>query len=461
MRFNKLYIKISLSIIAVLFITLFVVFALFLISPGRQLTTRLEAHTKAKVLIVKAAIEDKIRLHSDVEVSKNKTLRDFILDFGNILGAKVWLQRSDGTIAIKSFTGEVPALWDKFKRSRVRNFGQFKLYRRRHSDYYAIIPIDFPKTKTGSIHILFEIKGPPDPARGFALGLIIIGLIIGLLIIPISKFIIKPIKKLNRSALKIADGDLSHRASVKSRDEIGELCRSFNHMADKLEKMIISGKELTANVSHELRTPLARIHIAETLIREKLEGQNHQDLTRHLDNIREDIGQLDQLIGRILDLSKLDLHESPLQMEAMDPTAFIQEILGRLQPAMEQKMLILTTGLNFESSFKADKNGLYSVFSNVLDNAVKFIPPKGHISVAMDLQKDWLYVRVLNTFETLSDKNLQNIFEPFYRSPENKQSGSGLGLAIAKKIIQKHGGIITAQNVPEGLQIEIGLPRNL
>ena len=356
MKFNKLYIKISLSLIAVLFITLLVVFALFLISPGREFTTRLEAHTKAKVLIVRAAIEDKVRSHPNIAVSKNKALRNFIYDFGKILGANVWLQQADGTIAIKSFTGEIPALLAKFKKSRVRNYARFKLYHRRHSDFYAIIPIDFPDGQTGGLHILFEIKGPPDPARGFAFGLAAIGLIIGLLIIPISKFIIKPVKQLSQSALKIADGDLSHRASVRSRDEIGELCQSFNHMAGKLEKMIMGSKELTANVSHELRTPLARIHIAETLIREKLEAQNHKDLTRHLDDIREDIGQLDQLIGRILDLSKLDLHESPLLMEAMDPVALIQEILERLQPTLEQKELRLTTDLKFGVPFTADKN---------------------------------------------------------------------------------------------------------
>jgi len=90
----------------------------------------------------------------------------------------------------------------------------------------------------------------------FAIGLAIIGLIVALLVYSVSRRITAPIKQLKDSTLRIAEGDLSHRAVVKSRDEIGDLGRSFNYMTDKLEKMIQGGRELTAHVSHELRSPL-------------------------------------------------------------------------------------------------------------------------------------------------------------------------------------------------------------
>jgi two-component system sensor histidine kinase CpxA len=148
-------------------------------------------------------------------------------------------------------------------------------------------PIAFPEGGKGSIHILFASQGPPHPEGGFALGLAIIGLIIALLIIPVSRFITDRVKQLKQSALRIAEGDLSHRAAVQSKDEIGELAQAFNHMTDKLERMITSSKELTANVSHELRTPLTRIRIAQELLREKLEKGNFKEYERHLEDIRE------------------------------------------------------------------------------------------------------------------------------------------------------------------------------
>jgi len=458
MRPGKLYIKITLSFLAVLFITLIIIFALFMASPGRHFTTRLEQFTRTKVLIVKQVVEDKMRSATTTDLSENEQLRDFILNFGEILGAKVWLQRPDGTVPLRSFSGEIPPAVGELKKRRSRDYGSFKLYSRRHSDFYAVIPIAFPEGEKGSIHILFGLKGPPSPVRGFALGLVIIGLIVALFIIPISRLIIKPLKELSQSALQIADGDLSHRAHVKSKDEIGELCHSFNHMADKVEKMIRGGRELTANVSHELRTPLARIRIAEELIRGKLEVKSYQDLDRHLDDIREDIDELDHLIGRILDLSKLDIHESPLKPEPFNPKELIQELLDRLKPAMDHKGLTVETDLSFDPPFNGDMDALYSVFSNVLDNAVKFTPESGRVSVEMRSDEDTITVSVTNTFDALPEGDLINIFEPFYRTKEKKAEGSGLGLAITKKIVEKHGGTIEALNWDEGLKIQIRLP---
>ncbi len=458
MRPGKLYIKISLSFLAVLFVTLIIVFALFLASPGKHLTRRLEEFTKTKVMIVKEVVEDKIRSAPTTDLSKNEQLRDFLLNFGEILGAEVWLQRADGTILLKSFSGEIPPTVKELKKRRSRDYGGFKLYHGKHYGFYAVIPITSPEGKKGNIHILFGIQEPPSPERGFALGLAIIGLIIALLIIPISRFIIKPLKKLSNSALQIADGDLSHRANVTSKDEIGQLCQSFNNMADKLESMIISGKELTANVSHELRTPLTRIRIAEELLRAKLEQGNFKEYTRYLNDIREDISELNSLIGRILELSKLDIHESPLKFEALDPSDLLNDLLARLKPVIESKDLRIKTDLSFHPPFMADREAFCTALSNILDNATKFTPKNGNIIVKMYSEHGFLEISVTNSFEKLAEEDLISIFNPFHRTDQFKAAGSGLGLAITKKIIERHGGNIEAFNSPEGLEILIRLP---
>ncbi len=105
-------------------------------------------------------------------------------------------------------------------------------------------------------------------------------------------------------------------------------------MADKLEAMIVNARELTANVSHELRTPLTRIRISEEILREKLKPGDVALYERHLDEIREDIQELDQLIGRILEWSKLDMQASPLVFAPFDLAELMRELLRRLQPVI-------------------------------------------------------------------------------------------------------------------------------
>jgi two-component system sensor histidine kinase CpxA len=458
MKPGRLYLKIFLSFLAILFITEVFIFALFMMIPGRDFRARFEHYTKGKVLIVKQVVEDKIRSAPTTELSKNEPLKEFILDFGEILGAKVWLQNSDGTVSVKSFKGEVPLMVEQLKKKRLRDYGSFKLYHRRHSNFYAVIPIAFPKGEKGSIHILFDPQGSLRPEGGFALGLAVIGLIVALLIIPVSRFITNRVKQLEQSALRIAEGDLSHRAAVKGKDEIGELARAFNHMTDKLERMITSSKELTANVSHELRTPLTRIGVAEELLREKLEKGNFKEYERHLDDIREDIGELDRLTGRILELSRLDIHESPLKFESLNPSDLINDLLKRLKPVMDRKDLRVKTDLSSDSPWMADREALRLALLNILDNAAKFTPQKGDIIVKMHSQQGFLEISVINSFEKLAEEDLARIFDPFHRTGRSKAPGSGLGLTITKKIIERHGGKIESFNSPEGLEIRIRLP---
>jgi signal transduction histidine kinase len=458
MKSKKLYIKISLSFLAVLFITLIVIFALFLVLPGKHFTTRLEEYTRTKVLIVKEIVEDKIRSAPNTDLSTNEPLRDFIVNFGEILEAKVWLQGSDEAVVVKSFSGEIPPTVKHLTEKKGRDYGSFTLYKRKNAGFYAVTPIALLEGKMGSIHIFFDIQEPPRPERGFAFGLFIVGLIIALLIIPISRFIIKPVKELNQSALQIADGDLSHRAMVNSKDEIGELCQSFNHMADKLEKMIKGGKELTANISHELRSPLARIRIAEELFRERWEQSDYEGGKRHLDAIREDIGELDRLIGSMLLLSKLDIHETPLKRERLNPSDLINNLLERFRPAMSRRSVRVMKKLTFNHPFFGDRDALGTALSNILDNAVKFTPEQGEVVVRTHAEKDWLVISVTNSFKALSKEELSRIFEPFYRTEQSRATGTGLGLAITKKIIERHGGTIKAKNSKRGLQIQMRLP---
>jgi two-component system sensor histidine kinase CpxA len=459
MKLSKLYIKIFLSFLLVLIVTFVLIFAIFVIAAGRDFRTRMGHYVKAHVLITKELVEDKIKSNPGVPVSENEDLRRVIGRLGQAYHSKVWLTGEDGNAVMKSFSHSILKPLSDFRWKRVKESKNFELYRRMKKgwQWYAIISMRIGEGQTGRIHVFFERREKEHP-EGFGLGLIIIGIVVALLVLPISRYITKRVKALSESASQIAEGDLSHRATVKGKDEIGELGRTFNRMAAKLERMIEGGKELTANVSHELRTPLARIRVAEELLREKLENLEDKDWERHADDIREDIEELDFLIGQILDLSKMDLHDAPLNLEIIDPTELINELLERLENTIEHKGLILTRELSFEPPFIADKGALRTAISNILDNAVKFSPEKGELSVKMGPENGWLNISVTNSSDPMSEEDLEKIFEPFYRTKEALKKGSGLGLAITKKIVERHGGNIKAVNTEQGLQIQIKLP---
>jgi signal transduction histidine kinase len=461
MKPSKIYIKIFFSFLVILVVTEILIFALFGIIMGKYFQSEFDHYASAQVMVVKEVIDSKIGAATDLDLSKNEPLKEFIRDWGEALGAQVWLQGPDGQVVAKSFPGDLPKEQIKLQAGEWRDLGHFRLYHghRKSLGLYAVIPIKLKEEKSAELHVFYVKRQLTHPEEGFGLGLGIIGVVIALLVMPVSRLISKPINELRHSAQRIAEGDLSHRATVKRKDEIGKLGRAFNHMADRLEKMIRGGRELTAHISHELRTPLARIRIAEEMLSEKLEQQNYKDLDRYLNEIREDVEELDGLIGRILMLSKLDLKEKPLSFQPVNPVDLMEGILSRLTSALEKRNLQLTKKFSFEPPLWADADALQTTFSNLLENAIKYSPSGGRVSVEMKTAGDDMEVVVTNTADQIAEEDLGRIFEPFHRVGSKKEAGFGLGLAITQKTVEAHGGTIEALNAEEGFRIRIRLPR--
>ncbi len=474
---GRLYLKIFLSFLAVLIVTEILVFSMFLLSARRVFQSHLVQNVGSKMLVARDYMQETIDRTPGMDQAAGKPLQSLIDRLAKIYDADVWLTGPTGTVLVKSFQGDVPAGVEDIaaregklpKRrgffsdfSREEDFGAYKLYHRfgRNSVSYAVIPLRIGSGGTGDLHVLFNNRKWEriSPEAKFALELLAIGVVIALLIIPVSRLITKPIDRLKNSALHIAGGDLSYRADVTGKDEIGELGRSFNHMADKLERMIRGGRELTANISHELRSPLARIRIAEELLRECIDRDDYGECASHLNAIQEDIEEMDRLIGRILVLSKLDIHEQPLKRERFDLRGLMHDLLERFKPAMERSRLAVTEDLSFDAPFSGDREALAGALSNILDNVVKFATPGGDVLVDMHSEPGGVEIGVANPCIPLAEGDLAGIFEPFYRANDSPARGSGLGLAITRKIIEKHGGSIHAVGLAEGLKIRIFLP---
>jgi len=459
-KLRSTYTKILLSFLAVLLVTEILVFFLFIMLPARHFAARFEESFKSRAQIVKGIAEERILSSPRAELSENTSLREFIIDFGRLSGAEVWLTTPDGMVALKSFPGEPPDPSQASGKDRPRRHRFFRLFALRGVDVHTVIPLAPSGKHAGDLHILFRRPASSPPKGRFALGLAMIGVIVALAVIPVSRLITRRLSQLRLSAALIAEGDLSHRVAVRGDDEISDLGRTFNDMADKVEGMIKGGRELTANISHELRAPLTRIRIAEELLREKAAGggTDEKDWAARLDAIREDIEELDGLIGRILDLSKLDMRQSPLKPEPVDPSGLIKELLKKSHPVIERKGLRITADLSRGGSCLTDRETLGLALGNVLDNAVKFCPEGGGIAVRVTWKPDAAEIFVRNTSEELSPEDLSRIFDPFYRSKQSRAAGSGLGLTIARKAVERLGGTIEAANREGGLEIMISLP---
>jgi two-component system sensor histidine kinase CpxA len=456
MKLRSTYTKIFLSFLVVLFVTEILVLILFVMVPARQFAVRFEEFAKSRFQSIKTIAEEKIASAPGAELSENVRLREFIADSAGISGALIWVTGSDGRMEMKSFSGEPP----KPLATRSGRRGFFRRYTLGDFDLHTVVRLEPSGKYAGDLHILFRRPPSSSPGGRFALGLLIIGAIVAVAVIPVSGLITRRVRQLRLSAALIAEGNLSHRVTVRGNDEISDLARAFNDMAGKIEAMIKGSRELTANISHELRTPLARIRIAEEMLREKAAkaAADGGDLTGHLDGIREDIDELDGLIGRILDLSKLDMGQSPLEPEPLDLPDLARVVIEKFRPVMERK------GLRFVADFPAgtflgDRETLRLALANVFDNATKFAPQGGDVSARVAWAPETVEIRVANTSGAMSSEDLSRIFDPFYRAKRSTAPGSGLGLTITRKAVERLGGTIGAASSEKGFEIVITLPR--
>lgn len=462
MKVNSLYTKVFLSFLGILIVTEALIFVLFVHFAGRQYRERFGQHVRAQVAFARELVEEKIRSEPLRPPSENPLLKDLIRAMGKSYGARLWLTDPDGVALAQSFEGSVPGdVEEGFPGGPKREMGPIILYgeRGRGHRLHVLIPVALDERRTGTLHALFQPPESTSHKGGFAMGLGVIGGVIALLVVPVSRRITRPLNVLRASALRISEGDLSHRAAVTGNDEIGQLGQAFNRMAEHLERMIRGGKELMAHVSHALRSPLARIRVAEEMVREHLEGSDLERVKRHLEVICEDVEELDGLIGRILEFSRMDMQERAYERVALDLPALLRDLLERFEPMLSRKGLILHADLPPHAVFSGDRTSLQSALSNLLDNAVKFTPEGGEICVSVDEEPPFLRMRMTNTYRRLSEGERDRLFDPFYRIEDVREAGTGLGLAITRKIVEGNGGHLQVANSERGLQFDLRLPR--
>ena len=282
-----------------------------------------------------------------------------------------------------------------------------------------------------------------------------------LIYISLTRHITSPLFQLRRAAETIAVGNLTARVPENfrnRRDEIGQLGRDFDRMAERLEALVGSHKRLLGDVSHELRSPLSRLLVALGLAR-RAKGEEMPEL---LDRIALEARRLDNLIGQLLMLSRIESGSHAAAASSVDLTALVHEVVTDADfEAQAQSRRVGVTAFN-ECSVQGSEELLRSAIENVVRNGVRFTREGTAVDVSIHRERDRAVIRVRDQGPGVPESMLSEIFLPFRRVQTidgTRSEGSGLGLAIAQRGVAANGGKIHATNAADGgLIVDIELP---
>ncbi|MFT4582500.1 MAG: two-component system sensor histidine kinase CpxA [Gammaproteobacteria bacterium] len=300
---------------------------------------------------------------------------------------------------------------------------------------------------------------PIGPAlRGFRLTVAI--LVSSLVCLILARYLATPIRKLQAATAEIAAGNYKVRVNMRRRrDELGDLGRDFDRMAEQLERLDAAQHQLIRDVSHELRSPLARLHIALGLAQRRLGDAVSDDLGR----IQCEAQALEELIRQLLSVSRLESGLTDVSEDVVSIGDVVRTVVAdaNFEGADKAKSVVFESCTN--ATVRGDRSLLQSVFENVVRNALMHTPSGTTVKIHSQLAGDSdIVVAVEDCGPGVPEAQIEAIFKPFVRGDyaRNRASGGyGIGLAIAHAAVKKHGGAITAANRTDGgFCVKISLP---
>lgn len=323
-------------------------------------------------------------------------------------------------------------------------------------------PVNFPDGRKFVLMFQWERQGPPSLFWGSTTAYVRLGGILltaTLLCYLLALYLTSPIRKLRLATNKLADGDLTTRVAPllgRRRDEIGDLARDFDKMAGRIENLITSQKRLNSDISHELRSPLARMNVALEIAKQKSSPETQPILSR----IESESHRLNEMIGRLLTLAKLESGAEDVERVRVDLTQLVRDVAADADFEAQAKGRYVELSKIEQCNVMGSENLLRSAIENVLRNAVRYTAEGTAVDVSLQARNGDAILTITDHGGGVPQEEVENLFRPFYRVGEDrtrKTGGIGLGLAIADRAVKAHKGSITARNYNGGLQIEIAL----
>ena len=262
----------------------------------------------------------------------------------------------------------------------------------------------------------------------------------------LARHLTSPLRGLQHAVERFGKGDFTARSSSQRRDELGQLARTFDQMAERIQTLVENQRELLRDISHELRSPLTRLGLAIELAR------SGDDKERALNTIEKEADRLNALVGELLSLARIENQESAQRRSPVRLDAMLEDLMDVCSVESSQRECRLLFTPPGPIMVEADEELVRRAIENTIRNAVRYAPKNTDVLVTIEETKELSIVRVRDFGPGVPQESLTRIFEPFYRVDHDRNretGGTGLGLAIAHRAVQIHGGRIVAQGTPE------------
>jgi two-component system, OmpR family, sensor histidine kinase CpxA len=323
-------------------------------------------------------------------------------------------------------------------------------------------------------HYIMVAEVPPRPwlpllrQKPPGTGVVILSLAVlvsGIVCYLLAGYLTSDVRRLRAATQQLAAGDLNARADApkgRRRDEIAQLVRDFNAMAARLQDLVNAQSRLLNDISHELRSPLARLSVALGLAWQR----SGPEADSALERIELETNRLNELIGRLLTLARLEGGEDAMRRTPIPMEELVQDIAQDADFEAQSRPCRVHCIIQDEMTVFGNPSLLHSAIENVVRNATRHTAEGTEVEIRLAQEsangRDEAVVRVIDSGPGVPQESLDKLFRPFYRlddARERQTGGVGLGLAITERAVRLHGGSVRAANRPEGgLMVEIRLP---
>lgn len=302
---------------------------------------------------------------------------------------------------------------------------------------------------------LITIADPPFSFRSLIPYYLLILAAVALVCWALAVSIASPLRDLARGVDQFGRGELSVRLKSRRRDEIGELSRSFDRMADRISTLLTAERRLLQDVSHELRSPLARMSFAVELARRP----DKREFA--IERMKSEIERLTDLVSSLLEVTRSEVDPHTGKYETFPIAGLVHEVAEDCRIEADAHRCQLAVETRADPSVCGDRELLRRAFENIVRNAIRYAPDGSPVEIRLDATGPSAFASVRDYGEGVPEEYIDKLGQPFFRVDSSRNSstgGVGLGLAIAQRAIRLHNGQFIVNNAHPGLEVSIELP---
>lgn len=303
--------------------------------------------------------------------------------------------------------------------------------------------------------VFIAVMQPPTGVWNFLPYYLLILAAIAFLCWVLAVSLVSPLKRLAVTVHRFGAGDLSVRANPRRNDEIGDLGRAFDEMAERIATLVTAERRLLQDISHELRTPLARLGFAAELLR------TAPDRDAAIARMNKEVERLSALLGDLLQVTRVEADPLSKNLELFELNSFLENLLDDCEVEAQARSCRVRLNKNGALQLRADPELVRRAVENVVRNAIRYAPENTDVEVSVSRNGANAWIAIRDYGPGVPAAELGNIFKPFHRVDESRDvstGGVGLGLAIAQRAIALHHGRLWAENANPGLKVVCEIP---